>query len=89
MSANSLISWPECFKQNTLDFSDEDIEDVLAVQLVAWGNVYMGVAIPTNFFEVMDSASKVTGVFTPEACRLRTETILAQRKNRNLDSDEE
>ena len=83
MSSNSLISWPECFMQNTLDFSNEAIEDVLAVQLCAWGNVYMGVSIPSNFFEVMDAASKVTNAFTPEACRLRTDVLLAHRKNKN------
>lgn len=83
---SSMISWPECFVNNTLDFSHEKIEDVLAVQLCAWGNVYMGVAIPSNFFEVMDAASKVTDAFTPEACRLRTDIILAQRRNRNRDN---
>lgn len=94
MSALPLC-WPECFSQNVTDFLDEPIESVLATQLCAWGNVYMGVMIPSNFFEVMDAASKVTQAFTPQACKDRYEVLMSERRNgrtnfnQDYDNDEE
>lgn len=85
MSHNSLC-WPECFSKNTLDFLDEPLENVLATQLCAWGNVYMKVPVPSNFFAVMDAASKVTKVFTPDQCKDLFHEIMDERRNR--DSEE-
>lgn len=87
MSYSSLC-WPECFAKNTTDFLDESVENVLATQLCAWGNVYMGVPVPDNFFEVMDAASKVTRVFTPDECKVLFNAIMTERRN-NRKTDEE
>ena len=95
MSSNNSLAWPECFAKNTLDFSDEPVENVLASQLCAWGNAYMGVPVPNNFFAVMDAASKVTQAFTPDECKnLFNEIMLERRKksrdnNRGTERDEE
>lgn len=87
MSYSSLC-WPECFAKNTTNFLDEPVENVLAVQLCAWGNLYMGVPVPDNFFEVMDAASKVTQVFTPEECKsLFTEMMHERRNSPKPDTD--
>lgn len=81
MSDKDLFCWPECFSKNTTDFSDNHVVSVLAVQLSAWGNLYMEIPAPNNFFEVMDAASKVTNVFTPDECRVLFKAIMAERRN--------
>lgn len=89
MSLQEPLCWPECFALNTVDFEDESLESVLAIQLCAWGNVYMGVPIPNNFFEVMDAASKITSAFKPNECKLRYEMLKEERKyGRGFDLDD-
>lgn len=96
MSNQIPLCWPECFSLNVTDFLDEPVESVLATQLCAWGNVFMGVPVPNNFFEVMDAASKITQSFSPDECKLRYEGIMSQRRssksnrnNPNLGYDDE
>ena len=84
--SHASLCWPECFAKNVTNFLDEPIENVLATQLCAWGNVYMGVPVPDNFFEVMDGCSKVTNVFTPEECKSLFQILMSDRK---YSSDEE
>ena len=78
------LLWPDEFEQNITDFSAYTIPHVLAIQLCAWGNVFMQAKPPDNFFEVMDAASKLTGAFTPDQCRARCDIILNKK-----DTDDE
>jgi hypothetical protein len=88
MSSYTII-WPEEFKKNVLDFSEYTISEALAIQLCAWGNVFMQYPPPENFFEVMDAASKISGAFTPEQCRARCDVILAHLKNSSPNREDE
>ena len=91
MSNKDSACWPKAFAKNNTDFLDEPVENVLATQLCAWGNIYMGISPPDNFFEVMDGCSKVTQVFTPEECKGLFNAIMLERRNNNrktTDDDE-
>jgi hypothetical protein len=81
-------TWPEEFTNNVTNFLDRDLDATLAMQLCAWGNVYMGAIRPDNFFEVMDGASKLTEAFTPEECHARANILLAARKNKGSGSQD-
>lgn len=72
--------WPSIFKGK--DISTLKPEELLAEQLVAWGNVYMGYEPPEgcDFYDIMDEASKVTGAFTGAECSSLADKILDQRK---------
>jgi len=87
MSNRNSFCWPEAFTSNTTNFLNESVENVLAMQLSAWGNLYMGVPVPSNFFAVMDAASKITKVFKPDDCKDLFHEIMDERRNR--DSSEE
>lgn len=79
------LLWPDEFAQNITDFSTYPIPQVLAIQLCAWGNVFMQETPPDNFFEVMDAASKITNAFTPDQCRARCDIILNKKDDDNED----
>lgn len=72
--------WPSIFKNR--DVSILPKEEVLAEQLVAWGNIYMGYEPPEgcDFYDIMDAASKITGAFTGTECSALADRILEQRK---------
>lgn len=87
MPHNGSICWPNCFSQNMTNFLDEPIEHVLAIQLCAWGNLYVGIPIPPNFFEVMNAASVATNAFTPAECKDLFNQIMSDRRH-NSESDD-
>jgi hypothetical protein len=77
----SHFIWPSEFEKNVTDFSNYKVTKALAIQLVAWGNVMMGLDRPDNFFEVMDAASKLTKAFTPDQCQARCDQLIEEYKN--------
>ena len=81
--------WPEEFGANVVDFSDYSVNHILAMQLLAWGNVFTGCPRPDNFFEVMDAASKVTNAFTPDQCKSLSDTILSNRSDEDDSNEDE
>lgn len=73
-----MIYWPNIFKGQVM--SEMNTDDILAQQLVGWGNIYMGYPPPDNFYEVMDEASKYTNAFTGVECREAADRLLYMRK---------
>lgn len=58
------VYWPDIIKVPVEDISKMDKNNLLAQQLICWGNIYMGYEPPDNFYDAIDAASKITGVFT-------------------------
>jgi hypothetical protein len=83
MNAKSSEYWPKIFAgKSVMDF---DVSDLLAQQLIGWGNIVMGYQPPEkcDFYDVMEAASKITGAFTGTECKDAADRILAKRKESN------
>lgn len=76
------LLWPEMFETNTVS---ADRDACLADQLVAWGNILLGAPPPDNFYEMMESASKVTGAFTSTECNDVADRVIFERKRKSYE----
>jgi hypothetical protein len=80
--------WPEIFQKNNVD--DKLVSEILAQQLIGWGNIKMGYEPPNcDFFDTMTMASKITGVFTGDECLEMADKIIQQRKKSKREELEE
>ena len=74
------LFWPKMFETNIVSLNKDEC---LSDQLVAWGNIYLGIdEPPENFYEMMEAASHVTGAFTATECRDAADKLIWERKKK-------